>query len=97
SREPAVNQVQVKARLLEHAVPEDVAESAVRALPARALGVLLYGSYARGDADGTSDLDVLVITGQRLKPPADPRLSINSYSPAELEAAWGTLFAYHLR
>lgn len=31
--------------------------------------VILYGSHARGDATGDSDVDVLVLIDQSLKPP----------------------------
>lgn len=66
--------------------------------------VWLYGSAARGDPDGLSDIDVLVAGGlaePTLKALPYPRsqLSIVRYDWHELEhmAAYGSLFLHHIR
>ncbi len=65
--------------------------------------VWLYGSYARGDCDALSDLDVFVAgsappeTFDALVPTA-PTPSVSQYSWEEVEAmaGYGSLFLHHL-
>ncbi|WP_426243086.1 hypothetical protein [Nocardioides sp. LHG3406-4] len=59
-------------------------------------GLLLYGSWARGDANDYSDLDVLAVGYRGLVPASEGRVSFSSYSADELRAATGTLFGHHL-
>lgn len=65
-------------------------------LPARTLGLMIYGSRARGDHLPTSDFDLL-----RLSCAASPtfkvgRVSVSSYSTEQLQSATRTLFGTHL-
>lgn len=70
-----------------------------------ALAVWLYGSYARGDADELSDLDVLVISECETDQPAlrrvlgvDVEPSVSRYSWDEIDrmAQYGSLFLRHV-
>lgn len=59
-------------------------------------GLLLYGSWARGDADGRSDLDTLVLNFSGIRPDRAGRVSVAKYNEVELNDASETLFGYHL-
>jgi hypothetical protein len=65
-------------------------------LPTSAVGVLVYGSRARGDHTGASDLDVLAIIGTPRDPAIRGRVSLSFYTPDQLRDASGTLFGSHL-
>jgi len=63
------------------------------------IGVVLYGSVARGDADEKSDIDVLqVVDGAAPDHYSDRDLSVTTYSLDQLEQLCirGSLFALHL-
>lgn len=97
TREAPIDRPEVLKRLIDHRVPTEAAQRAVGLLPDAAVGIILYGSFARGDEGPESDIDLVVVTAHRLQPPADAELSLNSYSPDELTSSAGSLFAYHLR
>lgn len=59
-------------------------------------GLLLYGSWARGDADADSDLDVLALNFRGSTPSRQGRVSLAVYAEADLQGVSGTLFGYHL-
>jgi hypothetical protein len=70
--------------------------------------VWLYGSFARGDSDGLSDVDFLVIGENRdipsdllsaLDAPVAQRGSMSKYSWNEIEgmSAYGSLFLHHIK
>lgn len=60
--------------------------------------VFLYGSHARGDAEETSDVDVLQVTAVHTAPYAIGRLNVTCYTCDQLLrlAHRGSLFARHL-
>ena len=59
--------------------------------------MLLYGSWARGDADADSDLDVLVIHADTHYPSiGDGQVSLARYDSRDVVALSGTLFGFHL-
>ena len=62
------------------------------------MAIFLYGSYARGDADDTSDVDVLQVTLDHTAPYAVGSLNVTCYTFHQLLrlARTGGLFARHL-
>jgi len=65
-------------------------------LPPEAVGVVLYGSVARGDSKSHSDIDVLVVGAQHRRTRTVGNISVSTYGPAQLSRAKGTLFGMHL-
>lgn len=59
--------------------------------------LLLYGSWARGDADADSDLDVLMLdTTASFSRASGGKVSLAKYELRQLKELSGTLFGYHL-
>lgn len=86
----------VESALLELGVPPALRHQLRSKLAGAFDGLLLYGSWARGDADADSDLDILALNYSGVIPAADGDVSVALYSLGELAAASGTLFGYHL-
>lgn len=86
----------ISARLEELQVPAGLRSELRSKLSGSCLGLLLYGSWARGDADERSDLDVLALDFTGPRPSRGGRVSLSLYEEAELQAASGTLFGHHL-
>jgi hypothetical protein len=82
--------------LRKRGVPQDLRDELRSRLLGTSDGLLLYGSWARGDADADSDLDVLALNYKGVAPPAGGGVSIALYTDLDLSAASGTLFGYHL-
>lgn len=60
-------------------------------------GVLLYGSWARGQAREASDVDLLILNGVVVKLASiAPKVSMSVYTTAQLVEADQTLFGMHL-
>ncbi|WP_177220201.1 nucleotidyltransferase domain-containing protein [Agrococcus baldri] len=85
------------AKLLSaRAVDPKVISEIAQALPSDALGVILYGSQARGDASESSDIDLLVVANRHAATVACGRVNVSTYDFSQLESAAGTIFGMHL-
>ena len=90
------SQQQIRLGLADLGVPSALIEALLPLLPESTSGILVYGSYARGDARAASDLDILVLGDDFIRPEGDDRISLSFYSEQQLRDATGTLFGYHL-
>lgn len=77
-------------------VPDSLIDEAWTIVKGPALGILLYGSWARGDADAFSDLDLLVLSDARSTERASGMVSVAFYSSDQLRKAHRTLYGMHL-
>lgn len=84
-------------RLVErHVPPATVAALVASRAVTSAIGIVLYGSYARGDHDSSSDVDLLVVAD---RPGGSQKLgvaNVATYTPTQLASARGSLFGMHL-
>lgn len=78
------------------AIPRDMIDS-VPTMPEDPLGLLVYGSWARGDAVSGSDLDLLVVVENPQPSTYSGDVSLSYYTIEQLESGKGTLFGAHLR
>jgi hypothetical protein len=80
------------ARLGEHHVPPaTIAALVADQTVTSAIGIILYGSYARGDRETGSDVDLLAVADW---PGGSRKLGIANvatYTPAQLASARGSL------
>lgn len=86
----------IEAALEAHKVPPPLRGELRSKLAGSFAGLLLYGSWARGDAGAESDLDVLAVDFSGVVPSRSGRVSVAMYDGAELRDLSGTLFGYHL-
>ncbi|NYF16564.1 hypothetical protein HDC37_001389 [Microbacterium sp. AK009] len=66
------------------------------ALPLRAIGAILYGSYARGDYADASDVDLLIVEHAPRPTVASGRVNVSTYDLSQFATAGHTLFGNHL-
>lgn len=95
-RQSAVEKSAVRARLFATSVNPKFHEEILDALPARAFGVVLYGSVARGDTSSASDIDLLVVADGHEKTRAIGRVNVTSYDQDQFRSAAGTLYGMHI-
>jgi hypothetical protein len=76
-----------------------VTEEALLSVPETVTSMMVFGSFARGDASTTSDIDVLALSMQRSLPKRIGRVNISFYDEGTLRsmAKRGDLFVLHLR
>jgi Nucleotidyltransferase domain. len=86
----------VGAALEALSVPAEEIASALRLMPNRAIGVLVYGSRARNDFTPASDLDLLALFASPRGSRSDGNARLSYYTPEQLATAIGTLFGMHL-
>ncbi|MCG8918594.1 nucleotidyltransferase domain-containing protein [Actinokineospora sp. PR83] len=77
-------------------VPTELSVRAWSAVEGKCTGALLYGSWARQDAQFHSDLDLLILNWSGLVPKPGPKISVSRYSSAKLLSSNRTLFGMHL-
>lgn len=83
-------------KLHELGVPNVLIDEAWMIVKGRALGVLLYGSWARRQSGAFSDLDLLLLSDVRAGTRKSDRVSVTFYSSAQLGDACRTLYGMHL-
>ncbi|MEQ1699251.1 MAG: nucleotidyltransferase domain-containing protein [Ilumatobacteraceae bacterium] len=83
-------------KLTTAGVPRESAEQVTALLPRGLVGLLLYGSFARGDNVTNSDVDLLALVTHPQGSRKSGALSLSCYTPAQLSSAAGTLFGMHL-
>ncbi|MDF2918469.1 nucleotidyltransferase domain-containing protein [Microbacterium sp. NPDC086615] len=76
-------------------VPDNIIRDFPR-LPRDLMGLLIYGSRARGDSVEGSDLDVLALVPSSRPSKTVGDVSVSFYTPAQLATGIGTLFGAHL-
>lgn len=83
----------------ETGIAPDLLAEVAEAIRGSALGVMLYGSQARGSADESSDVDVLQVVSCHAGAYKVGRVGVTAYTPAHLHqmASHGSLFVLHLR
>lgn len=79
-----------------HVPPATVAALVASKAVTSAIGIVLYGSYARGDHESSSDVDLLVVAD---RPGGSRKLgvaNVATYTATQLASARGSLFGMHL-
>ncbi len=82
--------------LVKCGVPRALAKIGVAITPSYSTGLLLYGSYARGDSISDSDVDLLALVPYMTSGQSSGLASLSCYTAEQLRSARGTLFGAHL-
>lgn len=94
--ETGVVHVEFVRELRKLGVTEALISEAWNVVKGSAIGVLLYGSWARRDAGALSDLDLLILSNFRKGTRTSDRVSVAFYTPVQLRDAHRTLYGMHL-
>jgi len=80
-------------------VQSPIADEALGAVSDATTSVMVFGSFARGDASQDSDIDVLALARRRSRPARTGRVNVSVYDENTLVAMGehGALFVLHLR
>lgn len=87
----------IRARLESLNVPHRLVAELQRKLMGSMSALLLYGSYARGDANVDSDLDLVVFDYSSMHPSGSGDVNISVRYLDSFASESGTLFGYHLK
>src|SRR5262245_12176660 len=84
---------------IKHAIDDALARSIIGAARSSSSALMLFGSFARGDDTGGSDVDVLELSPRSSHSVKVDRISVYGYSDARLRALAhsGSLFVLHLK
>lgn len=96
NHESQVDALEVSSVLLASSIQEDVVHDLLSALPRQAIGIVLYGSQARGDSGPYSDIDLLVVENDHGPARSRGRVNLSTYDADQFASARGTLFGMHL-
>lgn len=94
--ETAVDQAEFKRCLSGLEIPSPLIDEAWKIVAGPALGVLVYGSYARRAASAQSDLDILLLSDVRTSVAESDRVSAALYTSVQLRDANRSLYGMHL-
>lgn len=87
---------EIVSTLIREGVPPRIARQ-FPSLPESTLGLMIYGSQARGDAVVGSDLDVLALSPKIHSNIGSRDVSVSFYTSGQLKTGIGTLFGAHLK
>lgn len=96
TRESLIDREEFFVKLRTLGVPAEFLEQAWATVKGSAIGLLVYGSWARNEARESSDLDMLVLSNVRTQSHPAEKVSISFYSSEQLIGARRTLFGTHL-
>lgn len=83
-------------RLRDAHVNSQFHEEIIEALPFVAVGIILYGSVARGDTSANSDIDLLVLGDDHETTRAVGRVNVTTYDEDQFQSAAGTIYGMHI-
>ena len=89
--ETGVDRDEFVRRLRELGVPDALIDEAWTMVKGPALGILVYGSWARRAPGAFSDLDLLLLSDIRSRNTTSDKVSVTAYSSAQLRKAHRTL------
>lgn len=94
----SLSEASLTAVLVQLGLEPNEVKGVISRIRADTIGLLLYGSRARGDHEASSDFDILRYTSSWNSPTfKSGRAAVSSYTQEQLESATGTLFGTHLR
>jgi len=91
-----ISKVSVRDALRDRGLSGLIVDEVLASLPVRAVAVILYGSYARGDYSDSSDIDLLAVEQTPRPTRAAGRVNVSTYDLAQFATASHTLFGTHL-
>lgn len=96
-RRVTFNVAEVERELAVLGVPRCLVDAAMCIVPAGVIGLLVYGSRARGDSVQQSDLDLLALVPEPLGSRTYRNVNLSCYTRPQMISASRTLFGMHIR
>lgn len=94
----SLSEASLTAALVQLGLEPNEVKGVISRICADTIGLLLYGSRARGDHEASSDFDILRYTSSWNSPTfKSGRAAVSSYTREQLKSATGTLFGTHIR